>query len=330
MMNRILKLSMGFMATVILSACSAQSENLASSDEAQQTTAYLAEIADETTLFENGLGQQQTERYKLVVLPAQIDDAIEQNQSSVSSRQLSETVTHEITNALYDSHRFEILNYDEPSDLASDQNTNNTIYSNNRAQAEFYLKSTLSHLNAEETVRILKATGQGVEEKRVSAKLAYQLIESKTNKIVFSRTLHYQLKSTTYGEHLTTTMNNTIRVIAELVTHELLNEIYPIRVLKADREQIILDQPLAVDTQCDVIRIGKKIKDVYTNSVLGNEQTNVGNLLIIQTSSVLSYGKILEGQVAEGDICKIIPVSMPSAPELVIRNDSGGVILPYD
>ena len=73
----------------------------------------------------------------------------------------------------------------------------------------------------------------------------------------------------------------------------------------ADNNLIILDQPLPVDTECDVIRIGEKLKDGYTNSVLGYEQTQVGKLAVTNVTSVLSYGKIIDGQVSAGDICKI-------------------------
>lgn len=327
-MNRLIKLKFGLIAIFILSACSSQSEKQSTSNEDQQIISNVAaDMDNQVALYENGLGEKQIERYKMVVLPTQVNLS-NQDQLPISSDLLSETITHEIATALHNSQRFEILANKHSNDSLS--NESSEVDSNGITQSEFYLKSKLTQLDTDETVRILKATGQGVEEKQVSTTVLYQIIDAKTNKIVLGRSLRYQLKSTTNSESLSTTINNTFAKIADLMKREVLNEIYPIRILKADNNQIILDQPLPVDTECDVIRIGEKLKDGYTNSVLGYEQTQVGKLAVTNVTSVLSYGKIIDGQVSEGDICKIGQAKSLVASELVIRTERGGVILPFD
>lgn len=329
-MKALLKLNLGLIMAFLLSACHSHSEKVLLTDEQpsiKNNASNMNTVFDETSHHKEGLSEPQIDHYKIVVLPTQVD-LVTPTQLPVSHRFVTDTATHQIVNALYDSHRFDVSFSENGNSAKLITDENLTITNSN--QAEFYLKSTISQLDSNQMVRILKATGQGVDEKSVFVTVMYQLIEVKTNKIIFNRSLHYQLKSTTYGENMPTTISNTFHNMADLMTHQIVDELYPIRILMDENQHIILDQPLPVGTECDVMQMGNKMKDVYTNSVLGYALTQVGKLVVTQTSSVLSYAAITEGQVAAGDICKILPTNRHSAPELVKRSIHGGVILPFD
>ncbi|XKM13691.1 hypothetical protein RCS94_00530 [Orbaceae bacterium ac157xtp] len=297
---------------VMLSGCGSHSAKT----DSELVTEFSAQSGSKLA---NGLGQVQSEQYKLVVMPTKVNIA---NQSTfpLSSDALTETLTHEITTALYQSHRFYILALDE----------NNSENNYNEQKTDFYLTSTLNQLDKRETVRILKATGQGVEEKTISTSILYQLIDAKSNKVAFSHTLNYQLKSTVFSEQLSTTINNTLKSLARMMKTEILNEIYPIRVIGMVDNQFVLDQPLPVGAYCNVNHLGVKVNDIYTDSLLGYEQKMVGKLLITHTSGVMAYADLVEGQVTKGDICKPVAKDAQSAPELIKRTTQGGVVLPFD
>jgi len=326
-MKTLTKLSMTLISILLLSACSSNIDknkieaNVAANPSAKTSNEALA-INDETR-YENGLSETQIERYKMVVLPTQVD-LTTQNTFPISPSSLSNTLSHEITTALYETHRFDILANDNQSEEDDDNATPQF------EDANFYLQSTLNQLDTQETVRILKATGQGVEEKTVIATILYQIIDAKSHKIIFSNSLNYQLKSTTNNETFGTTINNTLKSMANLIKNEIINEIYPVRILSAQNNDVILDYPLTLGSQCQVMRLGKKIKDSYTDSLLGYEQNIVGKLLITKATGVLSYAEVISGEANKGDICKPIQATIISAPELVKRTSQGGVVLPFD
>jgi len=326
-MKTLTKLSMTLISILLLSACSSNIDknkieaNVAANPSAKTSNEALA-INDETR-YENGLSETQIERYKMVVLPTQVD-LTTQNTFPISPSSLSNTLSHEITTALYETHRFDILANDNLSEEDDDNATPQF------EDANFYLQSTLNQLDTQETVRILKATGQGVEEKTVIATILYQIIDAKSHKIIFSHSLNYQLKSTTNNETFGTTINNTLKSMANLIKNEIINEIYPVRILSAQNNDVILDYPLTLGSQCQVMRLGKKIKDSYTDSLLGYEQNIVGKLLITKATGVLSYAEVISGEANKGDICKPIQATIISAPELVKRTSQGGVVLPFD
>ncbi|WP_392558757.1 hypothetical protein [Orbus mooreae] len=322
MMKKCIKLSISLATILFLVACSSQ--NTVKEQQAPKNDVDVSTTDENNSAtYTNGLGETQIERYKIVVLPTQVD-LTSQNAFPISPSALSKTLTHDITTALYETHRFELI--------SAENYMSDGLEPNNVTElSDFYLQSTLNQLDTEETVRILKATGQGVTEKIVSATVLYQIIDAKSNKIVFSNTLRYQLKSTTNNESFSTTINNTLQSVADLMKNEIIGEIYPIRLVSVSNyNEIVLDYPLPLGSQCEVTRLGKKVKDVYTDSLLGYEQSTVGKLLITQTTSVLSYGEMLNGVALKGDICKPIQATLRVAPELVKQTPQGGVVLPFD
>lgn len=320
-MKTLIKWSIGLVTIGMLVACS--SKNNQAQQQPNDDLNIVTTQEDNSANDTNDVGENEIKSYKMVILPAQVD-LTTQNSFPISPSALSKTLTHEITTALYETHRFDILT--DENQMATELENNNSA-----PLSDFYLQSTLNQLDTEETVRILKATGQGVTEKLVSATVLYKIIDAKSNQIVFSHTLRFQLKSTTNNESFNTTINNTLQSIAGLMKNEIIGEIYPIRLISiSDNNEVVLDFPLPQDSQCEVTRLGKKVKDAYTDSLLGYEQHAVGKLLITQATSVLSYGKMLNGIAVPGDICKPIQATMHIAPELVKQLPQGGVVLPFD
>lgn len=310
-MNRFERISLGVITAFILTACSSQGSKIASDPKIESPAPdAVSSIEADSAATETGLDEVQSDHYKMIVLPTQINLA-EQNNFPLSPSSLSDMLSNEISTALFETHRFDILSI---NDLSAEEGEISEVI--NGIDTDFYLKSTLNQLDTQESVKTLKATGQQVKEKTVSATIHYQIIDAKNNKVVFNRFLRYQLTSTANNETYPTVINNTIKSITDLMKNEIINEIYPIRILNTDNEEIILDYPLPVDSQCEVIRFGEKVKNVYTDNVLGFEQRVVGKLRIIQNSSVLAYGQLIDGVVEEGDACKPVQIKKLAVPEL--------------
>lgn len=310
-MNRFERISLGVITAFILTACGSQGSKIASDPKIESPAPdAVSSIEADSADTETGLDEVQSDHYKMIVLPTQINLA-EQNNFPLSPSSLSDMLSNEISTALFETHRFDILSINY---LSAEEGEISEVI--NGIDTDFYLKSTLNQLDTQESVKTLKATGQQVEEKTVSATIHYQIIDAKNNKVVFNRFLRYQLTSTANNETYPTVINNTIKSITDLMKNEIINEIYPIRILNTDNEEIILDYPLPVDSQCEVIRFGEKVKNVYTDNVLGFEQRVVGKLRIIQNSSVLAYGQLIDGVVEEGDACKPLQIKKLAVPEL--------------
>lgn len=309
-MKTLTKLSIALISVLLLSACS--NRNNMNLDSSKQTN-NENHISAETSI----------ERYKLVVLPTQVN-LTTQNMFPISPSSLSSTLSHEITTALYETHRFDILANEEPTIEQTSSSTPQVEHAN------FYLQSTLNQLDSQEIVRMSSTTGQDITDKIITATILYQIIDAKSNKVVFSHSLNYQLQSTSYNETLGTAINNTLQSIANLMTKEIINEIYPIRLLSADNNQIIIDYPLSVGSQCQVMRLGKKIKDSYTDSLLGYTQSIVGKLQITDKTSVVSYAEVIDGEANKGDICKPIQAVIMPTSELAVQTPQSNIPLPFN
>lgn len=318
-MKKLVSFSIGLITILLLSACGSQSNSQAQSNDTTNSSNQTAN--DELTKI-NSSDDTSIERYQIIVLPTQVDTTI-LNTLPLSVDELSKTLTDSLTSALHETNRFDILESEDEIAYA-EQN------SNVMPTADFYLQSVLEQLKTEQTVQVLETTGQEVDEKVVSVTVVYQMIDAKSNKVIFSHPLRYQLKSTTNSESLSSTIGNTLEIMAQLVSNEIINEIYPIRLVSVtDNKEILLDYPLALGAQCDVFRLGKKVNHIYTDSLLGYQQSFVGKLQIIHSTSVVAYGEMLDGHAAKGDICKPI-ATRATTPAQIEQTPQDGVALPFE
>ena len=325
---------LGLCAGVFLSACSSSANN---ADE-NNTQATTEPTTQPTTI--NGFGEAQTQRYKVAVLPTRVD-AANLPIPSLSQNILSQSISHELSRALNETHKFDIVvpnaiqqpvaeNVTDDEEVTEGDNAV-TPAPKDDSIADYLLHSTLTQIDASETLRILKATGQGVNEKVVFIALNYQIVNAKTNQVALTKTVRYQLKDTGYNTSVKQTVENAIGKVADIVKDQIINDIYPVRVVAVlENGEIVLDQPLTVNSQCQLFTTGAKITDTYSNRLLGHEEKLVGLATISRTTDVFSFAKVNEGQATKENICKLIPIDQKVALEYVKQTEGGGVLLPFD
>lgn len=313
---------------LLLSACSSSSSEQTTQTEPTNNT--VATPIEPTPVHEQ-LGLSQNQRYSITIQPTQVETA--QLQAPPLSRDLlAKSITHEISSALNETHKFDIMVSSMFEQTIYDEDgIGHKEVREVQPAADYILTSTLSQLEATETLKIIKATGQGVEEKVVFIVINYKIIHAESSQAILTKTLRYQLKNTGNNESLRQTIDNAIQQAAQLMKDQLLNEIYPVRVAAIlQNGQVVLDQPLAVGAQCELFSLGDKIKDSYTNSVLGYEETQVALLKVVRTNNKLSFAEVITGQADKGSICKVISEAQKVAQEYVTQTPQGGVKLPFD
>lgn len=316
---------------LFLTACSHSS-----SDDQTSSSSAIDEKANNNAVM-NGLMEIQQQPYTLEIKPA-IVQVKNGPHLPLSNESLSTILTHEITVTLNQTHRFDILSKIHEYSLDSTDNNQPIQQDKDVTQrqqilltTDYYLVTTLAQLDTQQESYVLKATGQKIYQKVVSATVLYQLIDTKNQKIALSNTINYQLKNTANTETASSVITLALSNIANLIEKQITDAIYPVRVLSVDDKRVILDQPLPIGTKCAITKLGQQIHDSYSKSLLGNEQTIVGQLIVTEQTNVIAYGNLLSGLAEEGNICRILADDpIQRAPELIKRTEQGGVILPFD
>ena len=92
---------------------------------------------------------------------------------------------------------------------------------------------------------------------------------------------------------------------AALISDQVINGVFPIRILKVTGAEVILNQGgirTSPGEQFTVFSEGEELKDPDTNETLGAPETPIASIRIDRVDSKLSYGT-----VTTGDPGKIVP-----------------------
>ena len=135
-------------------------------------------------------------------------------------------------------------------------------------------------------------------------------------------------------------LNSLYKDIADNIAKDIINNIYPLKIVEVKNGQILLSQKLNLGDIYEVYKLGKRVIDPYTKEFVAREEKLVGKIEIIKVAPKLSYAKIIEGKASRGDICRIksnssnqsqrADVSEEEKPSDVKFIEGGGVKLPFD
>ena len=95
--------------------------------------------------------------------------------------------------------------------------------------------------------------------------------------------------------------------LASSIGDEIINAIYPIRIVNASLTQVTLGQggkTMATGDLFKVYQLGKRIKDVYTGESLGREEIEVATIQIKTIKPKTSEAQILESIIELSDAIK--------------------------
>jgi len=105
---------------------------------------------------------------------------------------------------------------------------------------------------------------------------------------------------------------------AERICKQVLEAIYPARVIKVAGDTVTLNeggQGVEVDQIYDVFAVGEDLFDPYTKEKLGQAETFVGKIKIVSSAAKMATGTVVEksGEITEGSICRLAKEQRPGA-----------------
>lgn len=173
---------------------------------------------------------------------------------------------------------------------------------------------------------------------KANATVQYRIIAMATRQIKWSNTMSIEFEPE--GNSFEQVYLDALKKVSENITTELMENIYPIKLVNTSSGQITLNQgSLEVGQEYDVYSLGKRIIDSYTKESLGRTETKVGKIKVVRSLAKMSVAEVIEGSVSKGNICR---TSKTTSSSTYFDNpteadyggakvsETGGVILPFD
>ncbi|MDB3869687.1 CsgG/HfaB family protein [Candidatus Thioglobus sp.] len=137
----------------------------------------------------------------------------------------------------------------------------------------------------------LKTISFPFQNKKTFVDISFRVINVATSQIKYSG---YLTKDFDKGDNYSVIALS--RKIAGLIGNEIINSIYPILVVEANENEVILAQgggTLSIGDRFDLIQYGKEIIDPYTKESLGFVENKVGVIEVTNTQNKLSTASVL-------------------------------------
>ncbi|CAM2946066.1 LPP20 family lipoprotein [Helicobacter burdigaliensis] len=218
---------------------------------------------------------------------------------------IGNNLQQKIITDLLQSRKFNVLDRDsdgyyqmEKALIQSGDTTSDEVYKlKNVLATDYILLFTLS--GAEGSVKTNVVTGK--DQAKIELSIEYRVLLFATRQIKYSNTLveKFTLRSGTLSEN-----EKIIERIAAKISSDVLNAIYPLKVAEISGNEAVFSQTLNVGDTYECFSLGKAIKDSYTKETTGQIETKVGTIEITRSTPKLSYGKITEGSVKKGNLCR--------------------------
>lgn len=262
---------------------------------------------------------------------------------SFSASQISQTLSHELINSLTKTRKFNILDRDNINAylaekrviLDSNSSTDEILKLGKVISADYLIITKISQLSSNiNNNKSITASFNTNSSYNINAIIEYRIITMATRQIKWSSTINqnYLISANNANEAKLKVSN----LLAEQITTELLENIYPLKILKVNNEQIFINQgSLKIGTKYNVFTLGEKLYDPYTKEYMGRVEKQTGIIEITSSIAKYSIAKIIEGNVKESNICRLNN-SLSSNNENpkdfggIEKKEGGGVSLPFD
>lgn len=266
------------------------------------------------------------------------------SEQSFSPSQMSQTFSHELINSLTKTRKFNILDRDNINAylaekrviLSNNSSTDELLKLGQVISADYLIVIKISELtsNYDSNKKNIAASFNSGSSYNLNAIIEYRIIAMATRQIKWSSTINK-----TFSINANNPNDAKLKVsslITKQITTELLENIYPIKVIKVENDQIFINQgSLKVGTQYNVFSLGKKLYDPYTKEYMGRSENQTGIIEVTRSIAKYSIAKLIEGNIKKSDICRI--ANNFSKEHLnpkdfggIEKKDGGGVSLPFD
>jgi hypothetical protein len=252
---------------------------------------------------------KESKRLRLAIIPFRIS----KNVQDIKSAQAFEmSLGIELENYLTQSGRFAILDrtylLEQSNELTfineGGSNPDELTKLGNRLGTDYLVIGTVDKSSNSKIERKSKVSNKVVSSSSASAKVTFRIIDVPTSQIKFADT--YMINDNDSDASALS--------MAKKIGSSIIEAIYPIRILSANSDGLILGQggsTVSIGQKFSVLQLGKILKDPYTNEDIGREELEVATIEITKILPAMSNAKIIESKV---DLSKIAGVD-----KLIIR-----------
>jgi hypothetical protein len=277
------------------------------------------------------------------------------NPSTDTSRLFSQ----KLTAALTQTNKFAVLDREYMQEFANERNFLLSGDASLEEMAKFgealgvdyMLVGTINRAGIVRKESFSPAIGRPISEYEADFSFEYRLIVGPTRQVKLADVLTIKLDKTEQLKPLVTKwrpqdmdykemMDNFIGMAANQLVEQIIDQIYPIRILSIDKDgQVIISQGgsrIAAGQLLDIVSQGKELFDPDTKESLGTTETLVATIRIDKVMPKISYAKLVDGDLAklsEGLICRPRKAEVepqPGRKSDIERTPQGGVKLPFD
>ncbi|EAI2127010.1 hypothetical protein EKK77_07745 [Campylobacter jejuni] len=222
-----------------------------------------------------------------------------------AKRGIGSALQQKIISDLLQSRKFNVLDRDssgyyemEKALIKSGDAASDEVYKlKNVLATDYILLFSISGLEGKQKTSNL--TGKSKTE--IEVIVDYRVLLFATRQIKFSNTLSMKVN---LKDNSLSANEATLKQIANRISGDILNAIYPLKVAAVENNEVIFSQSLNQGDVYECFALGKVIKDTYTKENTGRVESKTGSIEITRTSPKFSYAKITEGSVKVGDICR--------------------------
>lgn len=260
-------------------------------------------------------------------------------------RYVSQTLTQEMINKITQTRKFNVLDREfdnayknEINVLKSTSPIDELLKIGQVMGADYLLTMTITELSIKQDEQKSSIIAKTEDSYSAYSTVQYKIITMATRQVKWSNTISFDFPVS--GNSYEQIYLDSLRVIASNITTELMENIYPLKIVNLSKDKVTINQGnIPLGTRYEVFKEGKKIYDSYTKESLGKEEIKIGEIEVFQSQSKFSNAVVLNGTVEKDAICRVMrysndmrlsEITEEDKPSNTNTTQSGGVLLPFD
>ena len=293
-------------------------------------------------------GLNHKKRRSIVIVPANLNSGYFNIMgSSKSSVKTNINLSQELLNKVTQTRKFNVLDREENRAFYNEQkifksrdaHKNEALKLGNVLGADYILLTSIKDLNVNKEKGSAYITNSSSSYKATTT-IQFKVITTATRQVKFANTRNYSFEPN--GNTNKQIYYDILAKISSRITTELIENIYPIKVIQLSGDIVTLNQGnMQVGKKFEVYKLGEILVDSYTKESLGRSESKTGVVTITKAMPKYSLGKIDKGEASKGSIIRSLYNSKTNNKESMIYkkigresnveiNNDGGVSLPFD
>ncbi|MEK9685437.1 MAG: hypothetical protein VW226_12880 [Rhodospirillaceae bacterium] len=263
----------------------------------------------------------QLNRLRMAVVPFRIDPSIS---SRAASSKFEDYTRRGIENYLTQTRRFAIIDRSFISEqnkelnfLLGKEGSGNSPGGSpmeelarigNRVGTDYLVTGVVEKAYSTNKIFKMQSTGQVIKTPQIGGRVTYRILDVASSQVKLAGTEKIHRESGS--------LDSVADALSKQIGEKILNAIFPIFVLSIEGNQVTLGQ--GGDTVKNggiysLVRLGKEIIDPYTRESLGQKETVVGAVRVIDTQSKLSTARIVDLRISSSDLMRDDYIVRPKA-----------------